>query len=88
MTSTPILADRDAHIAQSRHTLLAELTAAVESLHRAADTLSALRGPQLYDIDLVDGRDGRDIATFLDDGLRYVRAAYAVVHIIADKDAP
>lgn len=86
MTTTTTDEDRDAQITRSRHTLLAELAGAVESLRRAADSLAELRSPQLYDIDLIDGRDGRDIATFLDDGLRYIRAAYAVVHIIADQD--
>lgn len=87
-TTTATDDDPAAQITQSRRALLGELAAAVESLHRAADTLGALRSPRLYDSDLIDGRDGRDIATFLDDGLRYVRAAYAVVHIIASKDTP
>ena len=87
MTATTILDDDHyARTAASRHQLLAELAAAEHALARAADTLGQLRGRQLYDAELVDGRDGRDIGTFLDDGLRYVRAAYAVVHVIIGKE--
>lgn len=40
----------------------------------------------LYDIELVDSRGGRDIASLLDDSIRHARAAYAVVHIMIDKE--
>jgi signal recognition particle GTPase len=55
-------------------------------MQRAATALEQLRSHQRYDIELVDGRDGRDIASFLDDSIRYGRAAYAVVHMIVDKE--
>ena len=36
----------------------------------------------------MQGRDGRDIATFIDDSIRLGRAAYAVMHAIIDKQIP
>jgi hypothetical protein len=54
----------------------------------AAVTLEQLRSNHLYDGELTDSRDGRDFAAFLDDSVRYGRAAYAVVHMIIDKEKP
>jgi hypothetical protein len=42
----------------------------------------------IYDVEFVDGRDGRDVATLLDDSIRYARAGYAVVHTVIDKETP
>src|SRR4029079_7494430 len=39
-----------------------------------------LRGGVLDDVELVQGRDGRDVAAFIDDSIRLGRAAYAVMH--------
>jgi hypothetical protein len=39
-------------------------------------------------IEFVDGRDVGDVATFLDDSIRYARAAYAVVHTVIDQETP
>ena len=40
------------------------------------------------DNELIGSRDGRDIASFLDDSVRYGRATCAVMHMIIDKEAP
>jgi hypothetical protein len=84
--------DIDDHIAeelgQARAQLLTDLSAGVNAMQRAAATLEYLRSNHHYDIELVDSRDGRDIASFLDDSIRYGRAAYAVVHMIIDKEKP
>jgi hypothetical protein len=75
-------------ITNARACFLAELAAGLRSLERAAATLGQLRGPRLADIELVDGRDGRDIATHLDNCIRQGRAAYAVMHAVIDKETP
>ena len=54
----------------------------------AARTLEQLRSNTIYDVEFVDGRDGRDVATFLDDSIRNTRAAYAVVHTVIDQETP
>ena len=48
--------------------------------------LERLRGACVDDAEFADGRDGRDVATFLDDSIRYARAAYAVVHTVIDQE--
>jgi hypothetical protein len=56
----------------------------------ASTPSSALRSHSnhIYDEELIDGRDGHDIASFLDHSIRYARAAYAIVHLIIDKGRP
>jgi hypothetical protein len=73
---------------QTRAQLLTDLSAGINAIQRAAVTLEQLRGGHVYDIELVDGRDGRDIASFIDDSIRCGRAAYAVIHMITDKEKP
>jgi hypothetical protein len=75
-------------IGQARAQLLTDLAAGIKAMQRAAATLEQLRSSQLYDIELVDSRDGRDIAALVDDSIRCGRAAYAVVHMIIDKETP
>jgi hypothetical protein len=73
---------------QARAQLLTDLSAGINATQRAAGTLEQLRSNHLRDIELVDSRDGRDVASFLDDSIRCARAAYAVVHMIIDKEKP
>lgn len=75
-------------IAETRSHLLNQLADAVKALQQAAGSLDRLRGNTIYDVEFVDGRDGRDVATFLDDSIRHTRAAYAVVHTVIDKETP
>lgn len=72
---------------QARGQLLAEIAAGIAGLQRAANHLERLR-TTLYDVEFAEGRDGRDVATFLDDSIRIGRAAYAVVHAVIDKETP
>ncbi len=44
------------------------LSAGINAMQRAAFALEQLRSDHLYDIELVDSRDGRDIASFLATG--------------------
>ena len=80
--------DRIERIGETRSDLLAHIAAAVKALQDAARTLEQLRGNTIYDVEFVDGRDGRDVATFLDDSIRNTRAAYAVVHTVIDQETP
>jgi hypothetical protein len=80
--------DRVERIGEARGHLLADISAAVKSLQSATGRLEQLRSNSLYDVEFVDGRDGRDVATLLDDSIRNTRAAYAVVHTVIDKQTP
>jgi hypothetical protein len=75
-------------IGQARGQVLTELAAGLKALQRAAAGVAELRSNAVHDIELVDGRDGRDLATFIDDSIRFGRAAYAVMHAIIDKETP
>ena len=75
-------------IGETRSHLLAHICAAVKALQNAARTLEQLRSNTIYDVEFVDGRDGHDVATFLDDSIRNTRAAYAVVHTVIDQETP
>jgi hypothetical protein len=75
-------------ISQARGQVLTELVAGLKALQRAGAGVAELRGGALDDVELVQGRDGRDVATFIDDSIRLGRAAYAVVHAIIDKETP
>lgn len=80
--------DHIERIADTRGRLLTHLSDAVKALEQAAGSLGQLRGNTIYDVEFADGRDGRDVATFLDDSIRQTRAAYAVVHTVIDKETP
>ena len=80
--------DRIERIGETRSHLLAHISTAVKALQNAARTLEQLRSNSIYDVEFVDGRDGRDVATFLDDSIRNTRAAYAVVHTVIDQETP
>jgi len=75
-------------ISQARGRVLDQLVAGLEALKRAGDGIAELRSNAVHDVELVDGRDGRDLATFIDDSIRFGRAAYAVMHAIIDKETP
>jgi hypothetical protein len=73
---------------QARAQLLTDLSAGINAMQHAAVTLERLRSNHIYDEELIDGRDGHDIASFVDHSIRYTRAAYAIVHLIIDKGRP
>jgi len=80
--------DHTEMISQARGQVLTELAAGLKALQRAAAGVADLHSHAVHDIELVDGRDGRDLATFIDDSIRFGRAAYAVMHAIIDKQTP
>jgi hypothetical protein len=47
-----------------------------------------LRSGALDDVELLEGRDARDVTTFIDDSIRMGSATYAVLHAIIDKQTP
>ncbi|AFV14898.1 MULTISPECIES: hypothetical protein [Mycobacterium] len=75
-------------IAETRSHLLTHISAAVKALQDATSALAQLRSNSVYDVEFVEGRDGRDVATFLDESIRNTRAAYAVVHTVIDQETP
>ena len=80
--------DRIEQIGETRSYLLTHLSDAVKALQKAASSLEQLRSNTVYDVEFVDGRDGRDVATFLDESIRSTRAVYAVVHTVIDQETP
>lgn len=68
--------------------LLEHLGAGIQALQYGVVSLEQLRGNNISDFDFAEGRDGRDVAAFLDESIRYARAAYAVVHTVIDKQTP
>jgi hypothetical protein len=80
--------DRIERIGETRSHLLAQLSDAVKALQNASSVLERLRSNAIYDVEFVEGRDGRDVAAFLDDSIRNTRAAYAVVHTVIDQETP
>jgi len=71
-----------------RATLLTHLSHGVHTTQQALNTLQRLRDNDIYDAEFVDGRDGEDIGVFLNASIRYLRAAYALVHTVIDKEIP
>jgi len=80
--------DHTEMISQARGQVLDQLAAGLKALQRAGDGIAELRSNAVHDVELVAGRDGRDVATFIDDSIRLGRAAYAVMHAIIDKETP
>jgi len=75
-------------VAGRRAALLAHLTYGLRTISHAAELLDDLRGGAAEDVELVDGRDGRDVAAHLDASVRSARAAYAVLHCVFEKESP
>lgn len=73
-------------ICLTRRRLLEHLASGIQALQYGVASLEQLRGNHVCDVEFAQGRDGRDIATFCDDAIRYARAAYAVVHTIINKE--
>lgn len=74
-------AEREDHIADLRVDLLTHLSNGLAELSKASAVLDELRAPGVYDVELAEGRDGRDVATRTDGIIREIRAAYAVLQM-------
>jgi len=79
--SDALQADRDDIIVDLRADLLTHLSNGLAAITRAAAVLDELRSPGLYDVELAEGRDGRDVAARADGIVRDIRAAYAVLQM-------
>ena len=82
------LRDEDAaeHLAEVRAQLLHELAGVIRSLVHIGAHVAALRPVHHEFTDARDMRDGRDVATFVADSIRCVRAAHAVIeHTICEQ---
>lgn len=56
--------DRLDRISETRGQLLAHIAAGIQAMQRAVAILEQLRSNTIYDVELVDGRYGGDVATF------------------------
>ena len=81
-------AEREDNIIDLRVDLLAHLSTGLSELTKAAGVLDELRAPGVYDVDLAEGRDGRDVAARIDHGIRELRAAYAVLQMTFAGEGP
>lgn len=66
--------------------LLNHLDTAIRELGAAADALTRLHTHPRCSAGLLDGRNGSDIRTFIDDATRLSRAAYALLAVTIDHD--
>jgi hypothetical protein len=89
-TSTSDLADADAEnihhdweieIDIYRGDLIAALNTALGALARASSAVTALAS-DLHDVEFAEDTAGSDVAAFVADGVRFIRAAYALTHTI------
>jgi hypothetical protein len=78
---------REEQVLDGRGALLAHLADGLEAIAAAAAELDALRSPAVYDLDLAEGRDGRDVAAHIDGAIRGIRAAAAVAHMVFAKES-
>lgn len=81
-----VLAHEEEVIAR-RCALRQHLAASLDAMTAAAAELDALRSPAVDDIELAEGRDGRDLAAHIDGAIRGVRAAAAVAHMVFAKES-
>ena len=81
-------ADHEDAVADKRAELLSHLTYAIRVLQHSCDLVTELRGKETDDAELIEGRDGRDVAAHLDASVRTARAAFAVLHCVFEKERP
>jgi hypothetical protein len=75
--------DHAIEVDQRRITMTTALNTALAALDQASTALAALTSNPVYDVEFAEGHDGA--AKFLDDSLRYTRAAYAIAHAITSR---
>ncbi|MBY0290897.1 MAG: hypothetical protein K2X52_27715 [Mycobacteriaceae bacterium] len=84
ITAADIYDDNARDIETHRGELIAALNEAMGALNCAHHAASALTSNQVYDVELAEGSAGGDLAAFLADSARAARAAYSIVHHIAE----
>lgn len=78
--------DLDDEILQGRAELLNQLRRSLDAVGVATRQLAALRGPDIYDVEVAEGWTGRDIADHLEDSRRSLAAAAALAHMAFDHE--
>lgn len=77
--------DHAIEVDQRRITLTVALNTALAALDQASSALGELTSDHVYDVEFAEGHDGADVEKFLDDSLRFTRAAYAIAHAITSR---
>ena len=80
-----IWTDNAIQIDERRIQLTTALTTALAALAKASTAIAELTSNQVYDTEFAEGHDGADVAAFIDDSLRYTRAAYAIAHTVTER---
>lgn len=81
-------ADHEDAVADKRAELISHLTYAIRVLQHSSDLVTELRGSDTGDVELIEGRDGRDVTAHLEASVRTARAAFAVLHCVFEKETP
>lgn len=84
MSTTDQPTDHDIEIDQHRNALVSSLLGAVNALNNAQRSLAALMSNQVYDVEFAEGATGLDLNAFIDDSLRFTRAAYRGASEVTD----
>lgn len=84
MTDQQHLTDRDIAIEDHRADLICAINGALNALTRARSSLTALISNQVYDTEFAEGATGIDLTAFLDDSLRFTRAAHLLTREVTD----
>jgi len=84
MADTTQPTDNEIDIDKHRGELICAIAGAINALTRASGSLAALASNEVYDIEFTEGATGGDLAAFLDDSLRFARAAYLLTREVVD----
>ena len=71
--------EHEARITYHRRKLTNHTAGALAEIGEATRSLNALRSSDIYDVDLAEGTEGKDIAAYLADAARNLRAATALL---------
>ncbi|MUL48386.1 hypothetical protein FZI85_27735 [Mycobacterium sp. CBMA293] len=78
--------DHYAEISALRDKLTGELAQILSTGMAAATTLRDLQSNSVYDVELCECTAGDDVQKFIDDAMRFTRAAYTVLHDLTERD--
>ena len=84
MSTTDEPTDHEIEIEQHRGALVISLLSAVNALTNAQRSLAALMSDQVYDVEFAEGAAGLDLMAFIDDSLRFTRAAHRCASEVTD----
>lgn len=84
-TEADVYTDQAMHIDERRIALTTALNTALAALRNASMALAELTSNHVYDVEFAEGHDGGDVAAFIDDSLRFTRAAYTIAADITER---